>query len=615
MSQLGLFTPPAIETIAPNSNPTEIIELLTKHLENDFLVATWSGGKDSTATLILLLCAALRLKEQNKHHFPIVVLHGDTEVESPPVRNLANRMLTRLEDWASSAGIPLHTHVYRPRLADSFVVNILSGATLPTWPDHRNRQCTSKYKIEPAGKALKQIIPNLRAKLSPSDATRLDAIEHPLILVGTRYGESQRRDQAMKKRSEGLEIQTQLDPASGKPIRRTLAPIAYFEETDVWEVLGLAGLSRTDYPVWQSNFEEIVDLYRDAGGGECPVIATTAKQRTGCGARFGCHMCQAVGDNKSLGTMAADPRYFHLKPLLDIRDYISNIEFDFTKRSWLTRVTEVRDGQLHLMIKPDTLAPHALWEITAAYLTAQRDEFLRAAAFDAAINEGRLPNDPYISILQAERKPVPPRYLEEMRIPQFLMFSPEKLIALDFYTAVYHRYDRPFEILDLYHRIFSNGESFKIPPTFKSPRQQFPEPRWVPIKEHNSWGLIDPLALSVGYETCYQPEELRAIEGEIAVVGPEDSFTVDPDAAAFILHHMYPVDLKNDHDNQNKKASDAVRTYLTLGSIRLSNQGMRNIHKIVKHRDTLEQNGYLMRDRNAHFNTHGPADLLSGLAA
>src|SRR3546814_2945853 len=70
---------------------------------------------------------------------PLVILHGDTLVESPPVRALADEMLEALRTWCDATGIPLVPIVYTPALNQSYAVKILSGTALPTFPESRRR--------------------------------------------------------------------------------------------------------------------------------------------------------------------------------------------------------------------------------------------------------------------------------------------------------------------------------------------------------------------------------------------------------------------------------------------------------------------------------------------
>src|SRR3546814_15187829 len=72
------------------------VTLLANLLASEVLAVSWSGGKDSTACVILSLLAmqsavALRLASAQP-----VILHGDTLLASPPVSTLATPMPTPL---------------------------------------------------------------------------------------------------------------------------------------------------------------------------------------------------------------------------------------------------------------------------------------------------------------------------------------------------------------------------------------------------------------------------------------------------------------------------------------------------------------------------------------
>ena len=96
------FDEAAIAEIDIEERVETAILLLVEILRSDLLAIAWSSGKDSTTCLILALLAWLRAFDAGFDPPPLIVLHGDTLVESPPVRALADDMLASLMAWCES---------------------------------------------------------------------------------------------------------------------------------------------------------------------------------------------------------------------------------------------------------------------------------------------------------------------------------------------------------------------------------------------------------------------------------------------------------------------------------------------------------------------------------
>ena len=126
----------------------------------------------------------------------------------------------------------------------------------------------------------------VEAALDPRSTPRWST--QPIVVLGSRLDERARRALSMQKHRQHREVVTVEDAE-----RRTISPIASWSEMDVWELLGLAGTSTPAFRVWQDDFSELVQLYRGAAGG-CVIVPGRRAAGKACGARFGCHACQAV---------------------------------------------------------------------------------------------------------------------------------------------------------------------------------------------------------------------------------------------------------------------------------------------------------------------------------
>jgi DNA sulfur modification protein DndC len=136
----------------------------------DHWVFAWSGGKDSTTlvTLIIYLIESGQIKAPER----ITVLFADTRLEMPPLFFSAMRIMKQLE----SRGIEVHTVM--AEMDDRFMVYLLGRGVPP--PSNTFRWCTPQIKVEPMMKKLHEIHRATGKKF--------------LLLTGVRQGESAVRD-------------------------------------------------------------------------------------------------------------------------------------------------------------------------------------------------------------------------------------------------------------------------------------------------------------------------------------------------------------------------------------------------------------------------------------
>ena len=93
----------------------------------------------------------------------------------------------------------------------------------------------------------------------------------------------------------------------------------------------------------------LIQLYRDAGGGECPVV-TSISDEPACGttsSRFGCWTCTVVKKDKSL-TGFVDVGFKRFTPLLEFRDWLIEIRDDPARR-----LARRRNGTINITANGD----------------------------------------------------------------------------------------------------------------------------------------------------------------------------------------------------------------------------------------------------------------------
>lgn len=565
------------------------VSVLADLLSREVLAVAWSGGKDSTACLILALLAMRRMAAVGDDPAPLIVLHGDTLVESPPVHALAIDMLASLRDWCAANDVPLIPIVYRPRLNQSYVVKILSGTALPTFPEARKRICSASWKVEPSGRAvdreaLAKLIemaaaqpdrwPAIRASADWAPDGRPSWRRQPVIVLGSRLDESDRRAASMSRHGQRANV-VSVDTVAG---RRTISPIAEWSELDVWELLGLAGLSSPHYPVWQDDFAELVELYRGAAGG-CVVVPGRTAGSKACGARFGCHACQAVQVDESAAALVDEPRWAYAASLLRIRDWIASIRHDFDRRSWLD-CTEDPAG--FIKVFPGPLAGQTIRDIARFYMTADRLEAERAALFRLAIRLGVDPDDPHVAACRTAGRAPDAGYMRRMQHPQFQVFDAQNTIACDLYASLRGHQARPFGLLQAWHEVWHERQLFFPPSPLPSRPQPLPAPRWIPVPPdvRRGWGH-DILAVGMS-EACPWEPQPDADGWPMMPQSIDAEFDVDAEAAAFIVGQEYPDMLRSRHSDPYQGPFAGVMYYLNIGCLILSPAGRKSLIARIK---------------------------------
>ena len=225
----------------------------------------YSSGKDSSACANLLFNAAINIMAKGHPCPPIHVCHADTGVENPVVRALADAELYRMCQFASEHGIPVRTHIGRPTLGASYSTRVLGGRALPPLP-LGVRDCTSDWKILPSERITRKV-------MNEAHASGVALV----TIIGTRSSESIARRINTAKRGESA-----TGVWFGSKGQAMLSPILDWSTDDVWQYLGECGAGlRKSY----SDFQQLIEFYSGAAGGECVVVAELKPASTSaCGA-------------------------------------------------------------------------------------------------------------------------------------------------------------------------------------------------------------------------------------------------------------------------------------------------------------------------------------------
>lgn len=279
-------------------------------------IVTFSGGKDSTLVAHLVFDMLLSLPPMLRTR-QVFFVSNDTLVESPLVVKHMRSALAEILRAAEIFRLPVSGDITVPKLQDTFWT-LLIGKGYPT-PNRSMRWCTDRLKIQPtSGYILQKVNENGKA----------------IIVLGVRKDESATRKASIESH-KNLE-NSNLTPHSDLKNALVYRPIADLSTDDVWEFLA------ANDPPWGGTHNGLIKLYREAAGGECPIVLSQ-EEAPGCGtnsSRFGCWTCTVVNKDRSLqGFVDAGKTEF--APLIEYRNWLVDIR---NKPEY--RQAERRNGKL-----------------------------------------------------------------------------------------------------------------------------------------------------------------------------------------------------------------------------------------------------------------------------
>lgn len=246
---------------------------------NHWCVA-YSGGKDSTATVLLVAWAI----ETGKIDPPdtLTILYTDTRMELPPLQRGAMLLMQSLAERGHQI------EVVMPGLDNRFFVYVLGRGVPP--PSNTFRWCTYHLKIEPMHQSL--------ARLA-SDGRKI------LMLTGVRMGESAARDQRIAlscSKTSGECGQGWFQTSPPESVSDTLAPLLHWRLCHVYDWLYFA---KQDH------------------GYEAASIALVYGEEE---VRTGCIQCNLASRDVPLERLITRPEYHHYRPLLELKPLYATLK-------------------------------------------------------------------------------------------------------------------------------------------------------------------------------------------------------------------------------------------------------------------------------------------------
>ena len=268
-------------------------------------IVGFSGGKDSTLVAHLVVEHLLSIPRSDRGR-TVHIVANDTLVESPLVIGHIRKGLAEIRDASIAFGLPIVVATTKPETSQTFWVNLI-GRGYPS-PNRSFRWCTDRMKIQPTSHYV-------RSQASISGEV--------ILLLGVRRSESATRAGVVARYDNGERLNRHNDLKGCLVFR----PIVDLDTDEVWEFLAM------NDPPWGGSHQRLIQLYRDAGGGECPVV-TSKDDALSCGttsSRFGCWTCTVVDKDKSL-TGFVEAGFDQFGPLLDFRDWLIAIRNDPERR-------------------------------------------------------------------------------------------------------------------------------------------------------------------------------------------------------------------------------------------------------------------------------------------
>lgn len=302
-------------------------------------VIGYSGGKDSSAVMVLVYLALLGLKPEERHK-RIFVVASDTLVETPVVVNHVNRSLEAIERGAIRDGLPITSHKVVPKTNETFWANLL-GKGYPA-PTRQFRWCTERMKIDP---------------VSTFITDKVSQYDEVIVVLGSRSQESASRAQVIAKHKiDGSDLakHTTLSNAF------IYTPIDMWGVDDVWKILRFCHLKTLETPYgvknkWFNKYDlewetpwggknlVLWNLYKDSSGqGECPMVIDETTPSCG-NSRFGCWTCTVVTKDRAMESLVKSGEQWML-PLLKFRNILSRSTSPKLKKKYRNHIR--RDGRL-----------------------------------------------------------------------------------------------------------------------------------------------------------------------------------------------------------------------------------------------------------------------------
>lgn len=525
-----------------------IINLL---LAGKHLLCATSHGKDSSVMLNIFLKTLKRFKAEHGKPPHCLVVNSNTLVENPLMDHYSRKESIKVRKYCERFDLPVTVDIVTPNLSNNYLVNIIGGRTIAV--DALNdSKCSVMMKVNPINKHKNRVFKQYGKA-------------NVVSLVGTRFDESAERARKMKERGDSF-----FDVSVNDAGDQVLSPIADFTLDDIFTYIGRVRAQRIEC---YSDFDGLVDVYRESNGGDCmvSVYATGSASNQPCGARNGCFICLRA-DDKSMGNMLKSPANSFMQPLHDFRAYLKANQYHPHKRNWLARTVK-EDGTVS--IAPNAYSPDYSEELLRIVLTIQLREYKAAAKLGME--------------------------------PRFNLLRLSDVIAIEVLWSRYG-YHTAARALAIFDEVFGQGIEYDIPENYpiSTPKDL---PRFnvsVPFADNQydgpMNGLRDVSAAMADWETLTVKADGAIYSG----VNTSAEFEVDEEGAELFFGFEYENFLRKYRDS-GICPTQVYHYFARLGTISINKGGHKENDRMLKMASQIHRHG--IRDI-----LNDPAKLLSRLS-
>jgi 3'-phosphoadenosine 5'-phosphosulfate sulfotransferase (PAPS reductase)/FAD synthetase len=498
------------------SDIESILELPTKPI---IFVAN-SNGKDSFLVTLATLQAYKNCLQRGtvETSRKLIICTVNTLVEAIPMVMLNNYVIPRIQSYAAqSCGINLDYQELTPPLNDEFFIR-WGGASKLVTNATRSGDCTTVLKMDVSNRYLSKLTKGLSGEVIVN-------------VTGQRNDESTRRLNNM--RSQGVstknasDIENELEETNMGLLK--FAPIRNWTTEQVFMFHELAGAQAvmksllSESEIIESplnNHSLLLEIYGNGANDVCAVVAGE-KQGQGCGgkARFGCHVCTVVTQDKSSESLAKYPRWSTLGIVdsLRVRDWLLRISSSVNARAFHAKSIDPV-GFHRICLQPNVLKATHLEAMVWYASQLACDSELRASKFKALVEQKReLEHEGYADIYYDQslsddvRTEMLKMYKEVAQKPLFTTYSAKHAALQSIMWNLFGVTALPFRPMAIWDKV-SRGErrpyplskteyEAKVGPT--SLRMALPDARVMPVYTEEYEATFNPLT-SPHYLTFHQ---------------------------------------------------------------------------------------------------------------
>ncbi|MFC5079652.1 hypothetical protein VTH8203_00827 [Vibrio thalassae] len=433
----------------------EKMELAISRLKNLLrskysISSSYSGGKDSTVCVILMLEAMRQLKQEGEYVPNCYIMNSNTRRDMPMMNIYLEESLSNIRVFCAKHDLPVEVVQVEPSIAGRWTWTCLGRGKLPRYPG-QSVDCSVDEKITPMQRQTKLI--------------EDENIHEIITLVGTRASESSKRERSMRKYQMSETAIVEID---GK---RTYSLISDWELDDVWSLIVSCSGSKEHPPrcfaTFNENFDQLATLYRDANDGHCTLVFDK-KHSSGCGSRFGCSWCLSNGDrDKSLESLIREDvdKYGFMSPLIEFRTFLQNIRFDLSRRDFRGRNVSQAG---YLKVTPDYFNSRTKRELLRYLITIDVMEKERAEEHQRKWDANEIEHTDHNSLLCE---------------PMFQYITYDDVLIIDFAWSLQRDFGEASAAAKDYIEIHDLGYRYPVPSIKEAPRVSIPKRRWFDVSK------------------------------------------------------------------------------------------------------------------------------------